>query len=339
MPVFFFLHGRHDEIDQLVARRPGSQQPFDVVFDGRKEAGADHPVGGQPNAAAMAAEGLCDGIDEADFARRAVGESPPPRRLAQVFRFDSFERVDRVDPPSQLLAWNDHFAPPDFAVVERHEFDEADAHPLLAGELGEADRLVVVDAANRHAIDLDRAQAGFDRGVNAVQHLRQFIAAREKREAVWRQRIEANGDALQSHVFQRFRAATQEMRVGGHRQVLDAFDFGQALDQAFQIASQHRLAASHAQFIDPEADENLRQVNDLFVGQDLRLGLPLHCLFGHAVEAAEIAAVGDRNAQVANGAAVTVFKRYWRCRYFHNIKVFLVLSLSFLATYSISDNL
>src|SRR5262245_36687600 len=129
------------------------------------------------------------------------------------------------------------------------------------------------------------------------------------------------------------------MRVGGHRQVLDAFDFGQALDQAFQLATQHRLAARHAQLVDPDADEDLRQADDLLVSQYLRLGLPLHSLFGHAVEAAEIAAVSDRNAQIADGAAVTVFKQYWRCRYFHNFKVFLVLSLSFLATYSISDNL
>src|SRR5262245_40397320 len=339
MPVFFLLHGRHDEIDQFITLSPGSQQPFDVVFDGRKETGADHAIGGQSNATAVPAKRLGDGVDEADFARRAVGESPPPRRLTQVFRFDSFERVDRVYPPSQLLARNDHFASPDFAVVERHEFDEADARALLAGELGEAKRLVVVDAANRHAIDLDRAQAGLDRGVNAVEHLRQFVAAREQREPIRRQRIEANGDALQSRVFERLRAATQEMRVGGHRHVLYAFDFGQPFDQAFQVAPQHRLAAGHAQFVDPEFDENLRQMNDLFVGQNLRLGLPLHGLFGHAIEAAEIAAVGDRNAEIADGAAVAVFKRYWRCSCFHNFRVYLVLSLSFLATYSISDNL
>src|SRR5262249_12357308 len=318
MPVFFFLHGRGYEIDQFIARSPGSQQRFDIVFDGRKEAGADHPVGGQPDAAAMAAEGLCDGIDEADFARRAVGESPPPRRFAQLFRFDSFERVDRVNPPSHLLARNDHFAPPDFAVVERHEFDEADARALLAGELGEADRLVVVDAANRHAVDLDRSQAGFDRGVNAVEHLRQFVASGEQREAVGRQRVETDREALQSGVFQRFDAAAQEVRVGGHRQVLQAFDSRQPPDQAFQIAAQHRLAARHAQFIDSKADKNLRQAHNLFISQNLRLGLPLHSLFGHAIEAAEIAAISDRNAQIANDAAVIVFKQNWSYRSFHN---------------------
>src|SRR4030095_12484597 len=188
---------------------------------------------------------------KAPYPGLADGESPPPRRFAQVFRFDSFERVDRVNPPSQLFARNDHFAPPDFAVVERHEFDEADARALLAGEPGEADRLVIVDAANRHAIDLDRAQAGFDRGLNAVQHLRQFVAAREQREAGRRQRVETDRDALQSRVFEPLRAATQEMRVGGHRQVLEAFDFGQALDQAFQIASQHRLPARDARSVLP----------------------------------------------------------------------------------------
>src|SRR5262245_61423235 len=97
MSIFFLINCRDDEIHQHIARSPAPEQALDIMLDGRKQAGANHAVGGQPNAAAMAAERLCDRIDESYFARRAVGESPPPGGFAQVFRFDPFERVYGLD--------------------------------------------------------------------------------------------------------------------------------------------------------------------------------------------------------------------------------------------------
>src|SRR5215813_10329773 len=71
MPVFFLFNCSNDEINQLLARSAFTQQPFDVVFDSRKQTGADHSVGGQANAAAMTAERLGDRVDESDLARFA----------------------------------------------------------------------------------------------------------------------------------------------------------------------------------------------------------------------------------------------------------------------------
>ena len=98
MAVFLLLDGRDDEFRQLVTRGPGAQQAFDIVLNSRKEAGADMPVSRQPNAAAMAAERLGDGIDESDLARRAISEAVASRRLAQIFTLDRHERVDLIDP-------------------------------------------------------------------------------------------------------------------------------------------------------------------------------------------------------------------------------------------------
>ena len=46
-------------------------------------------------------------------------------------------------------------------------------------------------------------------------------------------------------------------------------------------------------------------LGDLLVRENLRLGQPLHSRLGHAVHAAEVAAIGDRDAQILDAAART----------------------------------
>ena len=61
-----------------------------------------------------------------------------------------------------------------------------------------------------------------------------------------------------------------------------------------------RLAAGEADRLDAEPlDEHPGDPLDLLEGEDLGPGQPRHALLGHAVGAAEVAAVGDRDAQVA----------------------------------------
>ncbi len=74
------------------------------------------------------------------------------------------------------------------------------------------------------------------------------------------------------------------------------------------------------------------------LSQNLRLGLPLQGIFGHAIKAAEIAAVSYRNAQIADGASVTDFEQRLERRYYHNFWV-CALSPTFVNEYSINDNL
>ena len=96
--------------------------------------------------------------------------------------------------------------------------------------------------------------------------------------------------------------------VGGDRQVgLGAVGRAAAraslADQHRQVGPHRRLAAGQADAVDVEAlDEHPRQPLDLLEREQLLARQPLHPLLGHAVRAAEVAAVGDRDAQVAHGA-------------------------------------
>ena len=73
--------------------------------------------------------------------------------------------------------------------------------------------------------------------------------------------------------------------------------------QVRQVPPHERFATGNPQLLDAQRDEDPRQPGDLLEGQDLVPGQELEVtpidLLGHAVGAPEIAAVGDRDAQVA----------------------------------------
>src|SRR5699024_1010516 len=85
--------------------------------------------------------------------------------------------------------------------------------------------------------------------------------------------------------------------------VVNAVDFGQLADQRVQVAAQQGLAAGQTQLVHAEAGKQSRQPRDLLEIQQFPLGqelvLATEQFPRHAVAAAEIAAVGQRNTQVA----------------------------------------
>ena len=82
------------------------------------------------------------------------------------------------------------------APVERHELDEPHVDVALARELDEGVELVF-HAGQEQRVDLDRREPGVERGVDAGQRLFEVAAARDAREAVRVEAVEAHVDAPQ----------------------------------------------------------------------------------------------------------------------------------------------
>ena len=76
-------------------------------------------------------------------------------------------------------------------------------------------------------------------------------------------------------------------------------------EQSHDVAAHQGLATGQAQFFHPEPDKRAAHPVELFEGQQLLLGQEGH-LFRHAIDAAEIAPVGDRYAQIGDGASERV---------------------------------
>ena len=82
---------------------------------------------------------------------------------------------------------------------------------------------------------------------------------------------------------------------------------GELRDQALEVAAHERLAAGDPELLDAERDEDARDARDLLEGEELApLEEPVVAaedLLRHAVDAAEVAAVGDRDPEVAQRPA------------------------------------
>ena len=122
--------------------------------------------------------------------------------------------------------------------------------------------------------------------------------------------VERHRDPVQPGVLQRLRLARQQRAVRGQGQVEFAAvrraQCAQHGDQVFEVLAQQRFAAGQADLLHAVGDEKPRHAGDFLEGQQRamrQVGVILveHFL-RHAIDAAEIAAVGDGNAQVVQRA-------------------------------------
>ena len=199
--------------------------------------------------------------------------------------------------------------------VERHELDEPHLDVVVAAEPGEVDDLVVVDTALDDGVDLHRREPGLLRRLDAVEHppssSRRVICSNFARSSVSRLMLTRSRPASRNSWASRRNVAPLVVidRSGFCPAYGDAESAGtrscaSLLHEHRQVGADGRLATGEPQAVDLEAlDEDARQPLDLLEREHLAARQPLHALFRHAVGAAEVAAVGDRDAQVANGAS------------------------------------
>ncbi|MCY1352793.1 hypothetical protein D9M69_391110 [compost metagenome] len=187
-------------------------------------------------------------------------------------------------------------------AAQRHLLDEADVQLVVDGEGHQVLHLVVVAALLHHAVELDALEPGAARHGDAVQHLVELVATGEGGEAFALQRIEADVQAGDPGGTQVAGHGGQLRTVGGDRQVVQLAARAEAAEQVEQVLAHQRLAAGDANAFDAEADEGVRHRVEFFEGKDLRPRREDHVL-AHAVRAAEVATIGDRQAQVGDAPA------------------------------------
>ena len=148
-------------------------------------------------------------------------------------------------------------------------------------------------------------------GLDTLQHLRGAEAAPvHHAEHLVVQAVQADGHSHQPGRLQRLGLPRQQVTVGRHGQVFEPRDCRETGDQLLHLVADQRLAARNADLLRAQADEDARDPLHLLEGQQLGLGqelVPLaEYLRRHAVGAAEVAPVGDRYADVAEGPAERV---------------------------------
>ena len=186
--------------------------------------------------------------------------------------------------------------------VERHELDEAHADALVAAEAREVDDLVVVDAAHHDRVDLHRREAGVERGVDARDHTVELVALGQREERGRGRACRATRSRASARRATRS-CATSPSFTPFVVSAMSTSSGASMRDEPGDVGADERLAAGEADRLEPEAlDADPGDPGDLLVGEELGLREPVHALGRHAVGAAEVAAVGDRDPQILDAA-------------------------------------
>ena len=197
-------------------------------------------------------------------------------------------------------------------IAHRHDLDEGEIEAALAAPRDEGVQFVVVDALQRHGVDLD-LEPGLGGGVDAVHHLGEPAPAGDPPELRLVEGVERDVDALHAAVGELAGEAAELAAVGGQRQLVEGARPEVArhgAEEGHDALAHQRLAAGDPELADAEIDEGRAEPVEFLEGEQVRLGEELHVL-GHAVDAAEIAAVGHRHPQVGDRARERI-DQLWR---------------------------
>src|SRR5579863_2464521 len=227
--LFFLCYHSANELFEFLIARPTAHLRVQVVIPDREQARADLAVAGDANPAAVPAERMRHGSDNANFSDSIFETIAAGRFRTRVgnlhqwpvfshARHDLFERHHRGRGPRAVL-------------FQGHELDEADCHAFFAREHPERNDLVFVEAAHQNAVHFQRPESGAARGANSRQDVVISIRhAGDPRKTIGIDRVHRNRHASEPRVLQWLREIRQQVTVGGESNVeritLEKFGFG-----------------------------------------------------------------------------------------------------------------
>ena len=215
-------------------------------------------------------------------------------------RSDGIERPDGTDQADDLVRGDDVVEPPAVRLPDVHVLDEPERYVAAAEPLGERDDAVIVDAALDDGVHLHPQTRG-DSCVDAVEDaLDGEVDVVQRTEHRIVDRVETDVDASQARVRERLRLLCQQRAVRRQGDV-ERRDRREHLDEVLEVAAQQRLTAGQAHGAHAEPREHAGHPRDLLQRQQLS-ALEEHVVAAeralrHAVDAAEVAPVRDRDPQ------------------------------------------
>lgn len=183
-------------------------------------------------------------------------------------------------------------------IAEGHVFDEADGDAAVESQAGEIGEFGVVDAAHGDAIDFDGGKADFFGAVEAAEDGGEIAGAGYLFKAIGIEAVDADGDSVETSGAEGLCQIGEELAVGGEGEVFDAVDPAEHFDEINQAVADGRLATGELEAADAvNVNGGADNLGDFLEGEDFKSGQPGDALFGHAVKAAIVAAVGNADAE------------------------------------------
>ena len=190
-------------------------------------------------------------------------------------------------------------------VADGHVFDKAQVDGAVDGQSREG-RHILVEPAHNNAVDLNGLKAPSQRRVDASHGLLKPAQARDLSKQRGVKCVERNVDAVKPGIFELRCQLRQQGAVGGKRDILDPRNRADVANERDDTAADQRLAARQAHAANALPRHQAHKAGDFLGTEQLVVRAGCHAIGRHAVNAAEIALVGNGNAQVVDIATKAV---------------------------------
>ena len=190
-------------------------------------------------------------------------------------------------------------------VADGHVFDKAQVDGAVDGQSCEG-RHILVEPAHNNAVDLNGLKAPSQRRVDASHGLLESTQTRDLSKERRVERVERDVDAVKAGIFELWRQLGQQGAIGGKRDILDPRNRADVANERNDTAADQRLAARQAHATNAFPRYQAHKTGDFLGAEQLVVCTGRHAIGRHAVNAAEIALVGNGNAQVVDIATKTV---------------------------------
>lgn len=184
-----------------------------------------------------------------------------------------------------------------------HLLDETDVQSPLTGEFDQIQHLIFIAPLEHHRVELDTTETGTARRLYTRQNLFQPPGAGQLSKALWLQGIQADVEPGHASTGQILGHPRQLGAVGRQHQL--PRQAPKAFDQREDITPHQGFTAGEADLAYAQAGECGGHGVKLLKGEDFVARQKFHFLC-HAVDAAEITAIGDRQAKIVDAATETV---------------------------------
>jgi len=193
----------------------------------------------------------------------------------------------------------DHPGLPPLLPDGRHVLDKPDRHLPLQREGDKVENLVVIDPGHGNHVDLHR-KTGRLRRIDPPQHPTKIRTAGDRGKGLGPERVQADIEALHPGGAQANRHLRQVQGIGGQHELLQPRDGGKLLQEGEDPLAHQRLAAGYPDLFYSVGNGSLGNEEQFLVTEDIGMPDQIDPLGRHAVEAAHVAAVGYRKAQIVD---------------------------------------
>jgi hypothetical protein len=180
-------------------------------------------------------------------------------------------------------------------IAKRHKLDEPHLYLTPAREIGERQKLIVIETLNHYRIDLYRMQAGPLCRVDAFDDPVEGVNARNEGEPFGLEGIEADVDTPQTRITQALHDIRQLDPIRGEADVVYAVYGVDFPEKVIKVLPAQGLTARQPDLRYPQGSGYGNKPDNFLVAQDFLMRYERKPALG-AILALEVAPVGNRDS-------------------------------------------